>query len=622
MLKFTPAFTLLISLTAFAANPKIRSSVPVEYTWNLGAIYANETDWRADMEKIKTQIPDLTACRGHLGDSPDKLKSCLELSFSMSQRMSRINTWAELKKADDLKSAQNMEFGELARDLASKVQEAESYFSPEITALGRDQVEKMEKRNEALKAYHQFLRVTLDQTDHILDIPREELLASLGPILNNSGEIHGLLMTSDIAWKSVKLSDGKSYSVDQTVYEKFRESSNRADRLKVFQAFYQVLSQYQRTFGATLGAAVKRNVILAHTRKYPNALTAALDRDKLPEEVYRQLVAQVNAGLPVFHSYLKLQQKRLGVKKLEYADVYAPVGTYVQKFPIAVAEKIVLEALKPLGTDYQLKISSAFKERWADVYPREGKESGGFMNPGAFPTHPFLLLNHQDNFSSTSTLAHEFGHAMHSVYSSSAQPYQYSDYATFIAEIASITNEVLLHEYMIKNSKSRAEKLYFNDELLKMIRTTFFRQTQFAEFELKAHEEIEHGKALSGQRLTEMYGDILQRYYGQKEGAMNIDSRYFSEWEFIPHFYGGFYVFQYATSMAAAFYFAENILAGKPGALDQYLTVLKAGSSKYPYEILMEAGVDMKSPAVYQAVVERMKSAVADMSEVAVQSRK
>ena len=321
----------------------------------------------------------------------------------------------------------------------------------------------------------------------------------------------------------------------------------------------------------------------------------------------------MNTGLPVLHSYLELQKKRLGVKTFEYSDVYAPTGKYEESFPIDKTENTVLAAVAPLGPDYQKKLSAAFSERWADVYPRSGKNTGGFMNPGAYSVHPFLLLNHQDNFESASTLAHEFGHAMHSVYAQGAQPYVYSDYATFIAEIASTTNEILLREYLIRNAKTKAQRIFYLDALMEEIRTTFFRQAQFAEFELRAHEEIEKGGALSGQKLTEIYGDIIGKYYGAKEGVTHIDPMFNSEWAFIPHFYGGFYVFQYATSISAGFYFAENILAGKPGALEQYLTVLKSGSSKYPYEILMDAGIDMKSPAVYQALIERMRTAVEEM---------
>ena len=611
---FFSCLILSFSLQTHAAE-KTKDSDSNTYLWDLSAIYADEAAWKADMEKVKQELPEMKKCQGHLGDSPEKLKACLDLNFKISKIVSRGATWAGLKKSDDLLNQKNVENLQLSEDFGANVGKELSFISPEVASIGRTQIEKMESKLPALNEYKQYLRVILDQKDHLLDTPREELLATLGPVLYASSEIQPLLLSSDISWKSVKLSDGKTYSVNQTVYEKFRESPNRADRLKVFTAFYEVLTQFQNTLGESLGTAVKYHVTSAKIRSYPNALAQAMDADKIPEEVYRTLIKQVNLGLPVYHAYLNHLKKNLGLKTMDYADAYAPGNDVKESFPVERAKKTVLEAVAPLGPEYQKKLASAFESRWMDVYPRKGKGTGGFMNPAATEVHPYLLLNHQDNFSSTSTLAHEWGHAMHSVYSITHQPYQYSDYSTFVAEIASITNEVLLREYLIKNAKNKKEKSYYLEELMKLIRTTFFRQSQFAEFELRLHEEIESGSALSGQKMSDIYGEIARKYYGQKEGVLNFDKKYFSEWAFIPHFYGGFYVYQYATSIAAAFYFAENILAGKPDARDKYLTVLQSGSSKYPYEILMDAGVDMKSPEVYQAVVARMKSAIEELKQ-------
>ncbi len=598
--------SMFVSMVSFAS--------PVEkYQWNLSAIYADEGAWKADMEKVRSRFPEIRKCQGHLGDSAESLKKCLDLYFDLRKTDARIATWAELKKAGDVSNSKNIEAMGMAEDLGAKFGQESAFISPEIAALGREKVEKFESKLPALSIYKQFLRVILDQTDHLLDTPREELVASLSPVTDTSVDIQRILLSSDIAWKQVKLSDGKMHVANQTTYEKYRESAIREDRLKVFSAFYSVLSQFQNTLGDSLGLATKRDVIMARTRKYPNALSASLDSDKIPEEVYRMLIQQVNAGLPVYHSYLSLQKKRLGISKMEYADAYAPAGKFDVKFPIEKSKAVVLEALAPLGSEYQKKLASAFEGGWMDVYPKQGKQNGAFMNPAAYDVHPYLLLNHLDNFSSASTLAHEWGHAMHSVYSQANQSYVNSDYATFIAEIASTTNEVLLHEYLIKNAKSKQEKAFYLESLLKLIRTTFFRQSQFAEFQLRIHEELEKGSALSGHRMSEIYGDIARRYYGHDKGVMTIDPKYFSEWAFVPHFYEGFYVYQYATSISAGFYFAENILNGIPGAQEKYLDVLKSGGSKYPYEILLDAGVDMKAPQVYQSIVARMKKAVEEL---------
>ena len=347
----------------------------------------------------------------------------------------------------------------------------------------------------------------------------------------------------------------------------------------------------------------------AKVRHYPNTLADALFADNMPEAVYRQLVAQANAGLPTFHRYLKLRKKLLGIKdELQYYDIYPSMFKLSTplKFTVADSERIGLDVTSVYGPEYTAMLKKGFSGRWMDVLPREGKASGAYMNGSAYDVHPYLHLNHNDDYESLSTLVHEWGHAIHTLLDDETQPYETSNYSTFIAETASISNEMLLNDYMVAHAKSKGEKLFYLGEGLELIRTTFFRQTMFGEFQLAIHEEVEKGNALSGKRLSEIYCGLLKRYHGDAEGVMKIDPGYCVEWAFIPHFYYGFYVYQYATSMAGAAAFTDAIETKQPGARERFIAMLKAGGSDYPFPLYKKAGLDMASPAPYQALIARM----------------
>jgi oligoendopeptidase F len=347
----------------------------------------------------------------------------------------------------------------------------------------------------------------------------------------------------------------------------------------------------------------------AKIRKFPNALQAALFPDNMPEAVYRQLVAQANAGLPAMYRYLKLRKKLLGITgDLAYYDIY-PTMFRLEKplnFSIMESERLTLIATEPYGPEYAAALKKGFSGNWMDVLPRDGKASGAYMQGSAYDVHPYLHLNHNFDYDSLSTFAHEWGHAVHTVLDRASQPYETFNYSTFIAETASISNEMLLNNYMVAHARNKAEKLYYLGEGLEMIRGTFFRQTMFAEFQARLHDEMEKGAALSGKRMTQLYCELLKKYHGEAQGVMKIDPAYCIEWAFVPHFYYGFYVYQYATSMAGAAQFTDAIEKQGAQARDRYIAMLKAGGSDYPYNLYKKAGIDMASPAPYRALVARM----------------
>jgi len=339
-----------------------------------------------------------------------------------------------------------------------------------------------------------------------------------------------------------------------------------------------------------------------------------LSNNNVPEAVYRTLVAETNKGLPELHRYFELRRKLLGLPDMAYYDIYPPLVSMDRSYTLDQMRSTTLEAVKPLGTDYQARIAKATAAKWMDPWPREGKRPGAYMNPGAFDVHPYLLLNLSDKYDGMSTYAHEWGHALHSLLANSAQPYNKADYPIFLAEIASTLNEQLLFAHLMKSAKTREEKLFYLGQQVENYRGTFFRQTMFAEFELKAHDMAEAGEGMSGAKFTKIYGELLRTYHGPN---MILAPEYANEWAYIPHFYNSFYVYQYATCISAATFFAQSILKGGPKERDNYLSVLKAGGSDYPTEILKRAGLDMASPAPYQALVADFKN-VLDQAEALV----
>ncbi|TMH69985.1 MAG: oligoendopeptidase F family protein, partial [Betaproteobacteria bacterium] len=382
--------------------------------------------------------------------------------------------------------------------------------------------------------------------------------------------------------------------------------------------FWGKWKEFERTFGVTLHESLKKDTVYTRVRKYPDTLSRSLDRERLPPAVYQTLIAETNKGLPTLHRYFRLRARMLGLKEgeMRYYDIYPPLVASSLKYPLDQAKKMVLESVRPLGERYITAMANGFDNRWMDAYPRPRKQSGAHMAGSAYDVHPYVLMNYNDNYESVSTLAHEWGHAMHSYFSNAAQPFVNSDYATFVAEIASTFNEALLLEHALKSAKTDDERLLYLGSALENLRGTFFRQAMFAEFERDIHARVDKGESLSGKRLSEMYGEILRRYHGEREGVVKIDELYTVEWAYIPHFYYTFYVFQYATSIAASSLLADAVLKGEPSARERYLKLISAGGSDYPYELVKAAGVDLASPAPYQAAVARMNRVMDEIEAI------
>jgi oligoendopeptidase F len=592
------------ALTALAIAPDVaraQATTSVPLKWDLTEIYPNAAAWAAERAAVQKALPGIAKHKGKLGTSAAALKAALTEVSDLGKRAQRLGAYASLKADEDTSIGENLERRQLANALYSEFGEATAWIDPELLAVGKTKIAAFQKADPGLAKFSFQLDNTLRRAPHTLSAEGEAVLALAANPLSGPQTIRGQLMASDIPWPEVTLSDGKKVRLDSQGYSAARQAPNRADRKKVFDAFFGELQTFKTSMGAALSSQVDSAIFNAKARKYPNALQASLSGDNVPEGVYRTLVAEATKGLPVLHRYFRLRQRLLGLPDMHYYDIYPPLTKGVdRKFTVDEARDLTLAAVRPLGQPYVDQLGKAIASPWADYLPRKGKESGAYMNPGAYDVHPYLLLNHTDDYDSVSTFAHEWGHGMHSLLAKQSQPYEKADYATFIAEIASTLNEQLLARYMTDRATSKEEKLYYLDGLLESFRGTFFRQAMFGEFELAIHETVEKGEALSGDKLNEMYLALLRKYHGN---AVQIDPVYASEWAYIPHFFYNFYVYQYATSIAASVFFDDQIAKGGPAARDTYLGVLKAGGSDYPVAILKKAGLDMTTPAPYQALI-------------------
>ena len=447
-------------LALLAALPACGFAVDTEADkWNLLDLYPTQADWDKDAVRLEQQLKTLAQCGGHLADSVKRFKACMDLNADVSKRSIRLAAYASQTNDEDTGLTLGQDLKQRADVLSNRVEEASSFLNPEILQIGRAKVEAFLHQDKSLAIYRHPLDDVLRMAPHTLDQKGEALIANFGMATTAAGAVYSTLSDADMPWPKVKLSDGTEVVLDQTAYTQYRALNNRADRKLVFDAFWAKWKEFERTYGVTFYEQLKRDAVYAKVRNYPDSLTQALDANRLPRSVYDTMVAQANANLPTLHRYFKLRAKMLGVSELHYYDIYPPLVSSDLKYPIALSTQLMLSAVKPLGDDYVRAMELGTRSRWMDVYPRPRKRSGAYMNGEVYDVHPYLLLNHTDDYDSVSTLAHEWGHAMHSYLANRAQPFVTAGYPTFTAEIASTTNEVLLLDHMLKIAKTDDEKL-------------------------------------------------------------------------------------------------------------------------------------------------------------------
>jgi oligoendopeptidase F len=604
------ALTLLLSHSAQAAAP---TTARVEDTWDLTVLYPSVAAWEADLAATEKAADALAGCKGTLAT---QLRPCLDQRFAVQKSLMKVYTYASNWSNQDLRDAEWQARSQKAELLYARFAEVESFFKPELLALGSPAVEAAIKADPGMAQYDHYLRAALKDGEHTLDAAREALIAASSTVRSSSSQTRSLLIDAELPWPTVTLSDGSSARLNASGYVEHRVEPVRADRELVYKSFFGALKSFEGVLGSLLDGAVQGHWMVARAHNYPTSVAASIDRDHVPAAVYETLVKQTNQNLPTLHRYLRLRAQMLGITDLGYPDLYTSLVSGERQWTVDQAKALALKSAAPLGKEYTDALAEGLGARWTDVYPREGKRGGAYMDGAAYDFHPFLLLNYTGDYESVSTLAHEWGHAVHSMFSMRAQPYPKADYSTFIAEIASTCNEALLLETMLQGTKDDDEKLFYLGSALETLRGTYFRQAQLAEFEVAMHTLVEQGEPLTGATLTATYLDILKRYYGHDQGVTKIDDLYGIEWAYIPHFYYNFYVYQYATSIAASSLFAEDILAKKKGAVDRYLGLLEAGGSDDPYLLLKSAGVDLASPDPYDATARRMDKIMDQMEAI------
>ena len=611
----------LLSLSLMAegsfTQERDRGKVPDKYKWNLADIYPSEEAWKKAKDSLTAEIPTVDQFRGKLASSPATLANCLEAVSSLTKELTRVYVYASLASDLDTRDAKHLAMVQEMGQIASEFSARAAYIQPEVLKMEKTEIDRFVREEPRLTIYRHDLDDILRRKAHTGTENEEKIIADASLMADGPDNIYSIFSNADFPFPEVTLSDGKTVKLDKSAFNLYRAVPNREDRQKVFEAYFAKTNEYRRTFGTQLYAQVKKDMFYMKARNYPSSLASALDNANIPVEVYKSLVDGVNANLATFHRYLNLRKRMLDVDQLHYFDLYAPVVKSVDlAYSYEEAQGHILASLSLLGPDYVATAKKGFAERWVDVYPNTGKRAGAYSQGSVYDIHPYMLMNYNGKYDDMSTLTHEFGHTMHSYLSNKNQPYPTSQYSIFVAEVASTFNEALLIDHMLKSTQDDGVRLSMLGSYLDNFKGTVFRQTQFAEFELRIHEMAEKGQSLTGDQLDKLYLDITRRYYGHDKGVCVVDDNVKAEWANVPHFYYNFYVFQYATSFTASAALSEKVLSGDTAARDRYLALLKSGGSDYPINLLKTAGVDMTASQPLELTMKKMNRIMDEMEKI------
>ncbi|MFS0782863.1 oligoendopeptidase F [Bacillus sp. 1P06AnD] len=573
-----------------AALPN-RSDLKIEDTWKLEDIFETDERWEEEYKSVKEELAKAGSFQGTLGESADQLYNALKYQDSVFERLGRVYAYSHMRHDQDTANSFYQAMDGRAKSLYAQAASSVSYIVPEILSIEASKIEDFVKEKPELELYKHALEEINKQRPHVLSANEEALLAQASEALDASSNTFSMLNNADLEFPAIKDEKGEEIQVTHGRYGRLLESEDRRVRKDAFMATYETYGRFLNTFSSTLGGTVKKQNFNADIRHFDSARQAALSANSIPESVYDNLVKTVNENLHLLHRYVDLRKKVLGVDEVHMYDLYTPLVKDIKmKVTYEEAKDYVLKGLAPLGEDYNRVLKEGFENRWVDIHENKGKRSGAYSS-GSYGTNPYILMNWQDDVNNLFTLAHEFGHSVHSYYTTHTQPFTYGDYSIFVAEVASTCNENLLTDYLLKTVDDDKKRIYLLNHYLEGFRGTVFRQTMFAEFEQLIHKKAQNGEALTAESLTEEYYKLNKKYFGDN---IVIDEEIGREWARIPHFYYNFYVYQYATGFSAATALSKQILEeGKP-AVDRYISnFLKAGSSDYPIEVLKKAGVDM-----------------------------
>jgi len=579
-----------------------RNEIEAKYLWATETIFADADAWETEFKSVEQDMEKVAAATGTLSKGPDELLAFLKARDALEPRLERVYVYASLRADQDTRVGENQGRDARASSLMVRYGQKMSWMVPELTSIPRETVESWMKENEGLALYEHYFDDLYRQKKYVLSPREEELMALAGEVRRAPNNAYNLLCNADIQFPTITDEKGATVELDDSAYYLYLRSNDRRVRKDAYNAIIGTYAKFRNSSAALLSGAVQGHIYEVKARGYDNCLQAALFDGNIPTSVYSTLVETVNRNLPLMHRYQEIRKRALKLEDGVHAyDLFAPlVEGATPEYTYEQAKEIINQALQPLGEQYRTVMNKGFDSRWVDVFPTKGKRSGAYSS-GTFLTQPYILLNFHGGYEDVSTLAHEMGHSMHSSFSRGTQPYIYADYDIFCAEVASTCNEILLQNYILKQTTDPKVKLYLLVEFLEGIRGTVFRQTLFSEFEQKIHEAAEASQPLTADTMSAAFGEIMKKYYGPMYVHDDLSS---GEWIRVPHFYYNFYVYKYATSYCAASNIARRIMAGEPGAVDGYMAFLHAGSHKYPLDVLKLAGVDMNSP---QPVEDAMK---------------
>lgn len=582
-----------ISMQAMAQNQlPTRDQIDNKYKWDMTEFFKTPADFEKEYSSIQNDLKQFSKFQGNLGKSVKELAGCVDLMMSLSQRFSRMYLYASLGRDMDLNDAYFQNTYTKIQKLSSEFSSATAFFSPELLELPKEKVDKFIKEEKSLAGFKQYFEVMFRGKSHTLTAAEEKLMAELSPVFSIANNTYGILNDAELPFPTIKDEKGNEVQVSHGRYRSGLYSQDRRYRKDVYKATYVPYEELKQTMATLYNGRVTMRTTFAKIRKFNSALEASLFDNDIPVSVYNNLIKVTNDNLKTLHRWASIKKRVLKLDELHPYDTYVSLFPSIdRKYTYEEAKQLALEALKPMGKEYTDAVKKGFDNRWIDVYETQAKRSGAYSNSSGAGPHPFILLNWNNTLDDVFTLVHEIGHNMHSYFTEKTQPFQYRDYSTFVAEVASTANESLLFDYMIKNAKSKEEKLFLIEKFLTQVQATFFRQTRFAEFEKMVHEKAEQGVFFNDKQLTEEFAKGYQKYWGPE---MVTDPEEGLSWARVHHLINyNFYVFQYATGMSASSALVDNILKEGQPAIDRYMGFLSAGNSDFPINILRKAGVDM-----------------------------
>lgn len=596
-----------------AKEEKLRCEIEDKYKWDLTKIYKDEEEWQKDFDDVKEKILKVLEYKDSFLSNGKKLYEYLKYDEEVSRKLEKIYYYAHLNYDADTLDEKYKVMTNKVSDLFTKYNELSSFVVPEILKLDEEKLNTFYKEEEKLEDYRFSIENIYRFKNHTLDEEKEKMLSNLSKCLSNPEETYEALTDSDFEYDYITDEKGNKVKFNESNYSLFIKSKDRSVRKKAFEMLHNKYKKYIRTITSTYKGEVENNVVLAKIRNYDSAISASLYSDNVPVDIYDNLIKVVNDNMNVLYDYYDLKKEILSLDCLHMYDTYVEIINKIdKKYSFDEAKEIVIDALSVLGDKYVKNLKKAFDEKWIDIYHSKGKRSGAYSS-GNFDVNPYVLLNFEGTLNDVSTLAHELGHSMHTYLSCKNNPYQYSSYEIFVAEVASTVNELLLANYMLKNSKNKDEKLAIINHILDLYKATLYRQTMFAEFEKETHKLREKGEVLTSDLLSNTYYNLVKKYFGPNVLCDDL-IRY--EWARIPHFYYNFYVYKYATGISAASYIVDGILNNKEGALENYINFLKTGGSMYPLDELKIAGVNLNSKSVILSAIKTFEKYLKEFKDI------